>query len=528
MRTDIVRTYKDIHSWVGIISGLTLFIAFYAGAITMFETPLQRWASPPSRLAPPPALENTPRLIEAALAAYPQAAKSYEIHLATGPENPARMSWSTGNRRTPGPTFYASLNRDGSLQVVQQGPSEVAGLIDVLHQQVGLPFDPEIAMPVMGAVALLYAIALISGVICLLPSLTKDLFALRIGMNVKRMWLDLHNVLGLFSLPFHIVMALTAVVFAFHDQFYDAQGAVRGIGRVQEERRAPPGHVQPGGTPLPPAEIAGEVARQMPGFTLQTIRYQQSETAGASIRISGADPRFGMRGPTFTFGEVDPLTGKITEEDYLPGRQSGWFATVTSFFALHFGSFGGAPVRWAYFILGLAGAFLFYSGNLLWIESRRKKERKAGAVEQTRATKLLGALTIGVPLGCIAGISVTIAASKWLPLGLEDMAAWHSRIYYGVFLAVVAWAFARGAARGGHELLRVAALATALIPAATCLAWVSPGWGWSHGDTTLLVDMVAAAGALALFLMARAAKRRAIDGPRDSIWSITRPQPATK
>src|SRR3546814_4664147 len=58
----------------------------------------------------------------------------------------------------------------------------------------------------------------LSGVICLLPSLVKDLFALRFGKNLKRMWLDLHNVLGIFSLPFHIVMALTAVVFAFHDQ----------------------------------------------------------------------------------------------------------------------------------------------------------------------------------------------------------------------------------------------------------------------------------------------------------------------
>src|SRR3546814_14936175 len=68
-------------------------------------------------------------------------------------------------------------------------------------------------------------------------------------------------------------------------------------------------------------------------------------------------------------------------------------STVTSFFALHFGNFGGAAVRWSYFLLGLAGAFLFYSGNLLWIESRRKKERKSGAVQQTRATRILGALT---------------------------------------------------------------------------------------------------------------------------------------
>ena len=51
MPTDVVKMYKEVHGWVGILSGLCLFIAFYAGALTMFELPLQRWASPPPALA---------------------------------------------------------------------------------------------------------------------------------------------------------------------------------------------------------------------------------------------------------------------------------------------------------------------------------------------------------------------------------------------------------------------------------------------------------------------------------------------
>ena len=60
MRTDIVKTYKDVHSWVGIIAGLALFVAFYAGAITMFAEPLNRWASAPTGIAAPPPLDRTP------------------------------------------------------------------------------------------------------------------------------------------------------------------------------------------------------------------------------------------------------------------------------------------------------------------------------------------------------------------------------------------------------------------------------------------------------------------------------------
>jgi hypothetical protein len=48
MRSDTLRTYKTVHTWTGIIAGLALFIAFYAGALTMFKAPIARWVSPPS------------------------------------------------------------------------------------------------------------------------------------------------------------------------------------------------------------------------------------------------------------------------------------------------------------------------------------------------------------------------------------------------------------------------------------------------------------------------------------------------
>jgi uncharacterized iron-regulated membrane protein len=57
-------------------------------------------------------------------------------------------------------------------------------------------------------------------------------------------------------------------------------------------------------------------------------------------------------------------------------------------------------VQWLYFLLGLGGAFLFYSGNLLWIESRRKRRQ----VEQGRAQLVMARATVGICLGvCVAG-----------------------------------------------------------------------------------------------------------------------------
>lgn len=510
VRTDILKMYKEVHGWVGIISGLALFIAFYAGAITMFEEPLQRWATPPARIAPAVSLERAPELVAKVLAAHPEAAKGYDVNLVVDGNRPARVSWTTG-RRGEGPrvTHYASLDERGDLQVTDRGPSPVAQFIDVLHQQVGLPFEHEVAMPIMGAISLLYMIALVSGTVVLLPSLVSDLFAVRIGKNAKRMWLDVHNVLGLFSLPFHLIMALTAIVFAFHDQFYDAQGLAFGAPRPPVEHVGAP----PKTAPLTSIELVERMRDQAPGFTPVAISYHEDPAHGLEARIAGHDARYGLRGPTTGFVGIDPYTGRIEDTDYMPGMQDGWSATITSFFALHFGNFGGAPIRWSYFLLGLAGAMLFYTGNLLWVESRRKKERKAGLPEQTRATRILGALTVGVPLGCVAGVSATLAAAKLL--GDAATAGSHELVYYTVFLAFTGWALVRGAARSGVELMVASAIATLSIPVASIFA----GAAWYGDSGAIGVDLTAVLVAATLLAAMRAARRRSRSGSRDSVWA---------
>src|SRR3546814_6753329 len=73
-------------------------------------------------------------------------------------------------------------------------------------------------------------------------------------------------------------MALTSVVFAFHDQFYDAQDAVQRIGAEQvaerEQVQGPPNS----GEVLPPAELARRIGRQLPGFTLHSISYETNRS----------------------------------------------------------------------------------------------------------------------------------------------------------------------------------------------------------------------------------------------------------
>ncbi|MFT3814677.1 MAG: PepSY-associated TM helix domain-containing protein [Acidovorax sp.] len=530
MRTDYIRIYKSVHTWTGILSGMALFIAFYAGALTVFKEPLTRWASPPVAVERT-ALADTPALIAATLAAHPEAAKGFTIHLDPAENMPARLSWDVrapqadDHDDTATRHYTARLDAEGRAQASELQPAPLAGFIDTLHRVVGLPFDNDPNRWVMGVIATLYALALFSGVVVLLPTLVKDFFALRVGRNLKRMWLDAHNVVGIVSLPFHIVMALTAAVFAFHDGIYDVQDHLVHGGQWSTAFQRPPpkaGNAPPRdpAAMLPPAELAARARALSPGFIPTGLQYQGVTGPRATVRVWGKHTQAVLPRAVGGFAALDPYSGKVLSTDFMPGRQGTPGLFISSFFALHMAAFGGALVQWLYFLLGLAGAWLFYSGNLLWIESRRKR----AAPQQRRDTRYLASATVGVCLGCICGISLLLPASKWLHGHVDDLLGALQAVYYAAFFGCIAWAFARGAARAAVHLLWLACACTLLAPATTLLGWLLPATGlWAHrSPATLGVDGTALALALCLALMARATARRMGDAVTDSVWSAAR------
>ena len=526
MRSELIRDYKTIHTWAGIVTGLALFIAFYAGALTMFEETLEAWIAPP-RIQHAVPLGEAETLIASTLASRPDAAREFTLHLTADGAAVRHLSWQTDRRdRRP---WTAERLADGSLDIARRQPSGLPQFIDVIHRTAGIPGDDEIGETVMGVVSVVYAVALISGLIVLLPSLIKDFFALRVGRNLKRMWLDAHNVVGTTGLPFHLIIAMTSVILCLHEPIYALQDKLIYDGKFRTVAAASNPLAEAGKDKSPQPMLTApalldEVRQLAPDFQPTAIQYRAANTAGATARISGNDPRYLVRNHGFVI--LAAPTGTVLGTEYLPGHQGNWSAVVSAFFALHFGSYGGNTVLWVYFCLGLAGAFLFYSGNLLWLETRRTKAGKANPAsgpEPSRAIRYMAAGTVGVSFGCIAGISFAVAAAKYLPAVVEDTDTWHQGIYYTVFVASITWAFAVGPARAAVHLLRLAGLATLAIPLLSLVAFAFPAAGVRAHPAASGVDLVATAGAIAFFLMARMTARRVRQGARGSLWSSASP-----
>ncbi|ESP95016.1 PepSY-associated TM helix domain-containing protein [Pseudoalteromonas luteoviolacea] len=522
IRSDILRTYQSLHTWTGITAGLLLFIGFFAGSLTMFSDTINDWATPPNYQLDQVHSDKHELLLKQVLSQNPDSLKAVTVSY---DENSSPIHWyGQGSARgfsMDDQIWHGTLNEQGELVAELRHVNELSMLIDYLHRSAGIIGEighDQAGVYVLGIAAFLYFLALVSGVIFLLPSLVKSFFALRKEKGANRFWLDSHNLVGIASLPFHIIIAITVVVFSFHDLFYGGLSQVYGDkpmfggGEKHEEVRYDIREL------ATLTEIKQTIHDYAPGYEVSSIRLSGLSSAHPSASISIISDRTLMRGPHNDYVFLNPFTLEIDSSTVRneSGEQSIWAAVVTSFFGLHFGSYGGELGRWLYFVMGLGGAFLFYSGNLIWLEKRRKKQ----SLKQSRSSHFMANLTIGVSLGCAIGIAGVFAASKWLTLTSWNINIAYMWVYYLLFFVTLAGAFVYGAARFSILSLQILAVLCLIIPTNSVIAFVLPSIGiWapdSLGD--LGIELGAVGFALASLYALKHAKRRVYHGEENSIW----------
>ncbi|MCH1925772.1 PepSY domain-containing protein [Shewanella sp. C32] len=536
IRSDILRIYQKVHLWTGITTGILLFICFFAGALTMFKTEIAAWASPPSHVLPQVPVERLDELLAKAQAQHPEISQGFTIYPNDSRYSP--LTWSQVSRdhdvHLNAAQWQASLTPEGELITQQVVPNQLAELIDQLHRTAGIAGHvghEQLGVLVMGVASMLYFIALVSGVIFLLPTLVKTLFALRRKKGPSRFWLDTHNLLGITALPFHIVIALTVIVFAFHDQFYDALN--------QTIYKTPPSFMprtaMQAPAEHPPLPVISEVLTAANSFQAdyqaRSITFAGLDGPRAMARIEMYSDSAMMRGPLADFLALNPYNHQVMFSTMTAGEQGIWGRIVAVFFGLHFGSFAGMAGRWLYFGLGLSGAMLFYSGNLLWLEQRRKLQKQATTpVQQPKRVRIMAALTVGCCLGSVVAIAASMVLGKWLAPVLDNVNYSYLWIYYLGFAAALIYSFSAGAARAAIRLLQAGALLCLAIPLSSLAALCLPSLGlWApQTPATLMVDVVALLSAAGFAYAAKVTYQRAVNGDADSIWALTPPTTPTR
>ncbi len=528
----VLKVYRDLHSWVGICAGLLLFICFVAGSLTMFEPEINRWSQPQLQRFAPVDVVQYDVLLPQLLAQEPAAAADLTISLSS--DAPAPFVWQQTPSRgftLHNPQCFAGPDAGKLLQIRCEATSQLGQLIDLLHRTAGIPglaghhYVGEI---VMGVAALLYFIALVSGLILLLPNLIRDFFTLRRD-SAKKFWLDSHNLLGITSLPFHIMISLTVVVFAFHDPIYDQLEqwvAPSAPGSTVAAAVKPPRDSVDLATLLPVSKLVQTAQQHANGASVTELRLMLSGPR-KTVRAALDAPKHYSRGARTGYLLLDPFSGKVQNAAMVPGAQPGYAAIVDLLFASHFGSYGGYGVKWLYFLLGISGALLFYSGNLLWLESRRSKQvqvrgysAEGQPVRQPAKVVWLAALTTGISNGCLLGLAAVFLATKWLPALVNEVNSALLTLYYLTFGIVLGWTLLQGAAKTAVPQLKLCALLLFAVPLSSMLGPFLPGSGvWPTREIAeAMLDLTALLLSFLLFSGATLLQRRFRNAASDSIW----------
>jgi uncharacterized iron-regulated membrane protein len=542
VRADILRTYQSLHTWTGICAGLLLFIGFYAGSLTMFKHQLQQWITPTVSVVgdhnPMPApLRDWQTLLDTTLQQQAPALQA-GFTLDLRESAPVIRWYSQGNARElrldnqlSEARLNASSQQDTSSQpqqiVLQQHTeNRFADLLDYLHRSAGIGGEighDQAGVYVLGIAAVLYFLALVSGVVILLPTLTKTFFALRTSKGSSRFWLDSHNLVGIASLPFHLIIAWTVIVFAFHDLIYD--GLAPFYGETPMFAQGEPPRQSYDVASLPPlAQQLAAAQAYSPAHQPVHLNYMRLNSRSPMVIIQMLNPDGMVRGPDADYLYMNPYTLEIQPFTFSNQPGADYGKTVMGLFALHYGSYAGDWGRWGYFVMGLFGAFLFYSGNLLWLDKRSQKQQQV-----SRSTRVMAALTVGVSLGSMLAVVLTLLSGKLLGGNLLGGNLFSTAVsnlnyaylvsYYSVFVAFMMWTFWQGAARAAYQGLLLLTVSCAALPFASLyLQWRQPDlYAFS---STVGVDLIALLFAAIFAFAAYKTQQRQHKAALHSLWSL--------
>ncbi len=228
----------------------------------------------------------------------------------------------------------------------------------------------------LGLMGLLFCIAIVSGIVVYAPSMRK----LRFGTyrndrpRIVR-WLDVHNLSGILLVMWMLVVGFTGVI----NTWADLVLKVWQFGQLGE--MTAPYKDRP--LPLNPVSIdaAVKLARKIaPDMKPAFVAFP------GSIFSSRAHYAIFMRGNTPLTSRlaqpvlIDAQTGAFTETRDLP-----WYVkTLLISQPLHFGDYGGLPLRIIWAILDIVTIVVLVTGLYLWL--RRRQPARARMTVRAAAT----------------------------------------------------------------------------------------------------------------------------------------------
>lgn len=348
----------QLHSWLGLIAGLGLLVIGLTGSLLVLRDSLEALINPGVIRVEPSANGRLP--LDALLADANRQLPGYEI---TG--------WTVRETNEANYADVLYVIRHGSnewliatldpytgrlLASPRAGTATLSGWLLELHYTF---FADHVGEAIAGLFAAMLCALGVTG-LWIYRRFWKTFFTLRWHRGARILFSDLHKFVGISSVAFNLLLGFTG---AYWNLTHVIGEAIHGeAAQPAMERRLY-------ADTLSLDALVADAAQRLPGFATHFISLPYAPDAGV-ILWGAVEPRGSLRSAYGSTISYDPRTGAHTATTDL--RAAGaWPQIVDSFRPLHFGTFGGWPLRVLWCFAGLAPGILAITGFALWLRRRR-------------------------------------------------------------------------------------------------------------------------------------------------------------
>lgn len=362
MKARTVRIWSLVHAWTSLISNLFLLLLCLTGLPLIFHHEIDELLGyAPRPEAHASAARATPQAVaNAALAADPGRVLQY---VSWDRDEPGLVMAFT-NSAPDGAPDNATVRAFDAVSAKLLGPVGVGPMLIVLKLHTDM-FAGQAGKLFLGAMGLLFVVAIISGVVLYSPFTRRLRFAtIRHSSSRRIRWLDWHNLIGIVTVAWALVVGLTGVVNTWAELMLNQWKATELASMVAPYAGKPP--------PVHLAsldDVAARARQAAPGMEVAFIAFP-----GTPFTSSHHFAAFMRGGTVLTSRLLQPVlldgeTGEVADARALPLYLQALLISQP----LHFGDYAGMPLKLIWAALDGLTIVVIGSGLYLWVARRRKR-----------------------------------------------------------------------------------------------------------------------------------------------------------
>lgn len=459
--TIALKNSIDAHGWLGVIFSFALFLIFWAGAVSLFKVEIQHWAESPSHFS----------TINHSITINGEAKKVSELLQQKLTEYPVdRESRITINMPGKERDYYLmhlklldseNSSEKSSTRIIKVDPNTGETLGDskqfsFAHFMFELHHNlhwPDIGVYITGFVALFFLLALFSGIYIHSNKIISNFFKYR-PTGRRTQFRDLHNLVGVISLPYTLMYAITGAIFnlalIFQITFVvflyqgDTETLLNDVGLPKVPS------LESTGTEYNMENLSGILDSVNNEYgPVNTLRIADYGDQAATVEFQGEyDDRFATR----YMVKYDIFNQEKLIETGV--AHNGFQKAYETLNTLHYGSFGGLDLRFMYFLLAMSVLAMIIAGNLLWVEKRDSQSSYA------RSTYLISKLTLGSCIGLIIATAVGLLLERGISPEMTDR---HQIVIASFILILAASLIAAFITKSNHRFITLSLYLTAIV-----------------------------------------------------------------